>query len=114
MFGFNSGYVEDLYAQYRQDPASVSESWREFFADFDPGPSYSASLGAEASETDGKVRMGGYVIEWNARAAQFVDVRGSGHLVPLNRPHSSYALIDAFTSGIPLPELNPTGQGGGR
>ena len=41
-------------------------------------------------------------------------VRGSGHLVPLNRPHSSYALIDAFTSGIPLPELNPTGQGGGQ
>ncbi|MEM6326150.1 MAG: multifunctional oxoglutarate decarboxylase/oxoglutarate dehydrogenase thiamine pyrophosphate-binding subunit/dihydrolipoyllysine-residue succinyltransferase subunit, partial [Bacteroidota bacterium] len=35
--GYNSGYVEDLYAQYLQNPESVSESWREFFADFDPG-----------------------------------------------------------------------------
>ena len=46
MFGFNSGYVEDLYAQYLQNPESVSASWREFFADFDPGPTYSASIGA--------------------------------------------------------------------
>ncbi len=57
MFGFNSGYVEDLYAQYRQNPESVSESWREFFADFDPGPAYASSIGADASETDGKARM---------------------------------------------------------
>ncbi len=35
--GYNSGYVEDLYAQYLQNPDSVSPSWREFFADFDPG-----------------------------------------------------------------------------
>ncbi|CAN5626333.1 multifunctional oxoglutarate decarboxylase/oxoglutarate dehydrogenase thiamine pyrophosphate-binding subunit/dihydrolipoyllysine-residue succinyltransferase subunit [soil metagenome] len=35
-FGFNSGYVEDLYAQFLQNPASVSESWREFFADYEP------------------------------------------------------------------------------
>ncbi|PAP78416.1 multifunctional oxoglutarate decarboxylase/oxoglutarate dehydrogenase thiamine pyrophosphate-binding subunit/dihydrolipoyllysine-residue succinyltransferase subunit [Rubrivirga marina] len=57
MFGFNSGYVEDLYAQYRQNPESVSASWREFFADFDPGPTYSASIGAEASDSDTKARM---------------------------------------------------------
>jgi len=53
-FGFNSGYVEDLYAQYLQNPESVSESWREFFAGFDPGPSFAASLGAAPSEADGK------------------------------------------------------------
>lgn len=39
-FGFNSGYVEDLYAQYLENPESVSESWREFFADFQPGPTF--------------------------------------------------------------------------
>ena len=39
-FGFNSGYVEDLYAQFLQNPESVSASWREFFAGFDPGPTY--------------------------------------------------------------------------
>ena len=39
-FGFNSGYVEDLYTQYLQDPDSVSASWREFFADYRPGPTF--------------------------------------------------------------------------
>ena len=40
-FGYNSGYVEDLYGQYLENPESVSESWREFFADFQPGPTFS-------------------------------------------------------------------------
>ena len=31
-FGPNAWLVDDMYEQYRQDPASVSESWREFFA----------------------------------------------------------------------------------
>ncbi|MEM9999074.1 MAG: hypothetical protein AAF809_15330, partial [Bacteroidota bacterium] len=39
-FGFNSGYVDDIYAQYLDDPNSVSESWREFFADYDPSPTF--------------------------------------------------------------------------
>ena len=39
-FGFNSGYVEDMYAQFLENPESVSESWREFFADFQPGPTF--------------------------------------------------------------------------
>src|SRR5918995_2581207 len=29
--GANSGLVEDLYARYVEDPASVPEGWREFF-----------------------------------------------------------------------------------
>ncbi len=57
MFGFNSGYVEDLYALYRQNPESVSESWRDFFADFNPGPSYSESIGADPSESEAKAQM---------------------------------------------------------
>jgi 2-oxoglutarate dehydrogenase E1 component len=28
---FNDGYVAELYEQYRRDPASVEESWRQFF-----------------------------------------------------------------------------------
>ena len=55
MFGFNSGYVEDLYAQYLQNPESVSASWREFFADFDPGPTFTATIGAAPGEASGKV-----------------------------------------------------------
>jgi len=30
-FGINAGYVEDLHAQYLQNPASVPDGWRAFF-----------------------------------------------------------------------------------
>jgi len=35
-FGPNAWLVEDMYDRYRTDPTSVSESWREFFADYRP------------------------------------------------------------------------------
>ncbi len=38
--GFNTGYIEELYKQYLDDPDSVSESWREFFADYHPDASF--------------------------------------------------------------------------
>jgi 2-oxoglutarate dehydrogenase E1 component len=31
-FGFNTNFVEDLYAQYLKDPSAVSESWRRLFS----------------------------------------------------------------------------------
>ena len=31
-FGWNSGYIEEMYDQYLRDPQSVSKSWQEFFA----------------------------------------------------------------------------------
>jgi 2-oxoglutarate dehydrogenase E1 component len=38
--GFNTGYIEELYKQYLDDPDSVSESWREFFKDYHPDASF--------------------------------------------------------------------------
>ena len=35
-FGPNAWLVDDMYEQFRSDPSSVSESWREFFADYTP------------------------------------------------------------------------------
>ena len=35
-FGPNAWLVEDMYDRYLADPTSVSESWREFFADYRP------------------------------------------------------------------------------
>ncbi len=34
--GPNSGLVEEMYRQYLDNPESVSESWRDFFADYAP------------------------------------------------------------------------------
>ncbi|MGZ5445486.1 MAG: multifunctional oxoglutarate decarboxylase/oxoglutarate dehydrogenase thiamine pyrophosphate-binding subunit/dihydrolipoyllysine-residue succinyltransferase subunit [Thermoanaerobaculia bacterium] len=35
-YGANIAFIEDLYEKYRTDPSSVSASWREFFADYEP------------------------------------------------------------------------------
>ena len=35
-FGPNAWLVEDMFDRYRADPGSVSDSWREFFADYRP------------------------------------------------------------------------------
>ncbi|HMC38774.1 MAG TPA: 2-oxo acid dehydrogenase subunit E2, partial [Acidimicrobiales bacterium] len=35
--GPNAWLVDDMYEQFRQDPSSVSESWREFFLNYRPG-----------------------------------------------------------------------------
>ena len=31
LYGGNAAYVEQLYDEYRRDPAKVDASWREFF-----------------------------------------------------------------------------------
>src|SRR5579864_500032 len=35
-FGPNAWLVEDMYERFLADPTSVSDSWREFFADYRP------------------------------------------------------------------------------
>ncbi|HEX6161220.1 MAG TPA: multifunctional oxoglutarate decarboxylase/oxoglutarate dehydrogenase thiamine pyrophosphate-binding subunit/dihydrolipoyllysine-residue succinyltransferase subunit [Thermoanaerobaculia bacterium] len=37
-FGANIAFIEELYEKFRTDPQSVSNSWRDFFADYDPQP----------------------------------------------------------------------------
>ncbi|HEV7238787.1 MAG TPA: multifunctional oxoglutarate decarboxylase/oxoglutarate dehydrogenase thiamine pyrophosphate-binding subunit/dihydrolipoyllysine-residue succinyltransferase subunit [Thermoanaerobaculia bacterium] len=37
-FGANIAFIEELYEKFRTDPSSVSASWREFFADYEPQP----------------------------------------------------------------------------
>ncbi len=35
-FGANAGLVDEMYDRYRDDPSSVSASWRDFFDDYRP------------------------------------------------------------------------------
>jgi multifunctional 2-oxoglutarate metabolism enzyme len=37
-FGPNAWLVDDMFERFLVDPSSVSESWREFFADYRPAP----------------------------------------------------------------------------
>ncbi|MEX0601188.1 MAG: 2-oxo acid dehydrogenase subunit E2, partial [Rhodothermales bacterium] len=56
--GFNTGYIEELYRQYLDDPDSVSESWRDFFADYRPSESFLAATEARS----GSIPSGGQVV----------------------------------------------------
>lgn len=40
--GFNTGFVEDLYKKFLEEPESVSPSWRDFFTDYRPSASFVA------------------------------------------------------------------------
>ncbi|MBA5776955.1 2-oxoglutarate dehydrogenase E1 component [Stappia sp. F7233] len=33
LYGANAGYIEDLYAQYQENPTSLDEEWRAFFSE---------------------------------------------------------------------------------
>ena len=37
MNGWNAEYIERLYAQWKQDPASLTDDWNQFFLGFDLG-----------------------------------------------------------------------------
>ena len=45
VLGFNTGYVEELFKRFQDDPSSVSESWRDFFVDYDPGQTVPTPVG---------------------------------------------------------------------
>ena len=50
--GANLGFVDEMYARFRDDPASVSDAWREFFADYEPPPGQEVRLAAQRLETE--------------------------------------------------------------
>ena len=43
--GQNEWLVEEMFAQYQQNPTSVSESWRDFFADYRPMSGHAGGTG---------------------------------------------------------------------
>jgi len=85
--GLQTSDVEDVFVPLFDSIMNRTQKWRPWTG-------------------DGYQELGGYVIEWDDRQAQFVSVRGSGHLVPLNRPKMSSVMINAFTQGHKLPKLN--------
>lgn len=47
--GYNTGYIEELYSQYLQNPQSVSGVWQEFFKDYRPEATTQASAQSRAA-----------------------------------------------------------------
>ncbi|MDQ6870963.1 MAG: 2-oxoglutarate dehydrogenase E1 component [Gemmatimonadota bacterium] len=80
---FNDGYISEAYEAYRRDPASVDESWRQFFRFAE---SLSGTLPPAAGEAAASARVDPDLLRKVAAAAKLVDaIRNFGHLaVPLD------------------------------
>ena len=71
---FNDGYIAEVYEAYRRDPASVDESWRQFFR-------VAAQLGGGTASTSTTVAADPVYLRKVAGAAALVDaIRQYGHL----------------------------------
>ncbi len=86
-FGANSWLVEEMYEQFVDDPSSVSESWREFFADYrSQAPSVAA---AAATSTEVQAVVEAYRAD---------DGIGNGNGAPAAPPAPAPAPAAAATS----------------
>ncbi|HEY2026445.1 MAG TPA: 2-oxoglutarate dehydrogenase E1 component [Gemmatimonadaceae bacterium] len=103
---FNDGYIAEQYDAYRRDPASVDESWRQFFRTAE-------ALGGggrrEIAEGGGRVDEG--LLRKTAGAAGLVDaIRQYGHLAvqldPLGTPPPGSPELTPEFHGITEQELH--------
>src|ERR1700736_3326591 len=80
---FNDGYISEAYEAYRRDPASVDESWRQFFRFAE---SLSGTLPPTTGEASAAAGVDPDLLRKVAAAAKLVDaIRNFGHLaVPLD------------------------------
>ncbi len=49
LYGANAPYIEELYARFQENPASVDSEWREFFSSFNDRPADAVKLARGAS-----------------------------------------------------------------
>jgi carboxypeptidase C (cathepsin A) len=83
----SEGYLQDAFVRlWPKAGLNRTETWRPW-------------------TVDGKRRMGGYAMEWNNGQAAWLSVRGSGHMVPLNKPAQALTMINAFVFNTGYPKL---------
>jgi 2-oxoglutarate dehydrogenase E1 component len=88
----NLDAIEDAYRRWRQDPASVDESWRYFFEGFELGSVRPAPTGVDQSRLQsGVIRL----IYAYRDLGHFL-----AHLDPLNDPRPNYPLLELSEFGL--------------
>ncbi len=89
-FGPNAWLVDEMYEQYRQDPTSVSDSWREFFQGYRPGganlarPRLAESAGDRQSTAE--VEVGQAVATQASQESSGTPDRGASVVAPSAQP----------------------------
>ena len=64
LYGGNASFIEDLYAKYQEDPASVDDDWQQFFANLkdDKDDVISKARGASWARADWPVASNGELV----------------------------------------------------
>ena len=99
MQGHNAAYLEQLYAQYAQDPGAVDEAWRAFFASLGDtpadakaeaqGPSWARRDWPPTPTDDLTAALTG---EWPQAAAE---IKGAGDKIKAKAQEKSVEVTDA-------------------
>jgi 2-oxoglutarate decarboxylase len=92
-FGANSWLVEEMYEQFRSDPGSVSETWREFFSDYKPAipvPAAPAAAPAAPAASPAKATTDASARDASPVAVEEVGepIRGAGAAIAANMERS--------------------------
>jgi len=118
---YNDGYIAEAYEAYRRDPASVDESWRQFFR-FAESLSGTTAPSAAPTQPSAAGQLDPAFLRDVAAAAELVDaIRSYGHLaVPLDplgtKPEGTpeltpefHGLSEEHLAGIPGLALGASG-----
>jgi 2-oxoglutarate dehydrogenase E1 component len=99
---YNLDAIEAAYQRWRQDPASVEESWQLFFEGFELGQARTPTAGATP---EGCAEQGGII-----RLIDAYRRRGHvlAHLDPLSEPGNSDPLLDLAGFGLHDRDLDKT------
>lgn len=98
---FNDGYIAEAYDAFKRDPASVDESWRQFFR-------FAEGLGGKSPSVQGPLREA--TLRTAAGAAALLDaIRAYGHLAvgidPLGSPPAGSPELSPENHGITEAQL---------
>ena len=96
---WNQGAIEEAYRRWREDPASVDETWRAFFEGFELGGAGAAAPGADTAKQIGVVRL----IEAYRDLGHFV-----ARLDPLGEPRTTHPLLELSEFGLDEGDLDRT------
>ncbi len=89
---WNLDAIEDAHRRWKEDPASVDESWRYFFEGFELGAVRPSASGVDAARLQtGVIRL----IYAYRELGHFL-----AHLDPLNEPRPSYPLLELSQFGL--------------
>src|SRR5438309_3711865 len=94
---WNLEIIEATYRKWREDPASVDESWRFFFEGFELGASRLAGPALDARRQTGIVLL----INAYRDLGHFV-----AHLDPLGEPRRTHALLELEQFGLDATDLD--------